>query len=373
MSLRFGALLLVLFCAVGLTLVCNVPHVPIRLSHEFAIGNEIDKLRISMDEFKAEFGMFPPADLRRPDNPGSPIYKFFAAAFPNYDIATPRAGGATRLEEDLQTEKMNYQDFDPAYSLVFWLVGFGPDAQNPLKGHARRMGWDPMEQTITIQPDLSSAFYEFEPDRLVKGHYFIPLTKGNVDRYNLHDDTKQNGIWDAGEQFKTHAAYLYFDADSSFAGLPDGEVLGYDGFQPYRRNANPRDDGNLPQSGFSKERRRLDPHFNDNSYQIISAGVDADLWDVDGDGQLEAVGLGRGGRPNAEGDPFGDEDADNITNFTVGTIGDFVRPRGGKGINNHIFLWLSMPGAILLLLLVAAVFVWLKKGRAEKLSISEVE
>lgn len=320
-----------------MSLVANAVFSAITTAKEAAISNEIDKMRISMDQFKTDVGILPPTDLRFPDNAGSPIYKFFAAAFPNYDIATPQAGGTTRLEEDLQAEGINYQNYDPGYALVFWLVGFNPDSHNPLRGHGRRMGWDPEwgagdpGNTAELEADLTQAFYEFERDRLVRGHYFPPFTKGNIERYYVHEDTNGNGIWDFNERFDGQAYdldgdgtddgvrisfYVYFDADSSYKGLLDNDptpvvdkVTVYKGFMPYRKLATTP--AGLPTAvGFSKLRADRDPHYNNDTYQIVSAGLDEIL--------------GSGGRRPAEGEPYSGPDADNITNFSQGTIGDFT-------------------------------------------------
>jgi prepilin-type N-terminal cleavage/methylation domain-containing protein len=306
-----------------MSLVANAVFSAIGTAKEAAITNEIDKMRIAMDQFKTDVGQIPPADLRNPDLASSPVYKFFAVAFPNYDIATPQAGGTTRLEEDLQAEGINYQDYDPGYALVFWLVGFNPDSHNPLRGHGRRMGWDPEwaagdpGDSAELEADLTNAFYEFERDRLVRGHYFPPFTKGDLDRYYSHADTDGNGIWEFSEEFDGHNAYLYFDADSSYKGLLDNDpaaplanqVTVFRGFMPYRKLAE-MPVGLPVTTGFSKLRADRDPHYNNDTYQIVSAGLDEKL--------------GSGGRPPAEDEAYSGPDTDNITNFSQGTMGDFT-------------------------------------------------
>jgi prepilin-type N-terminal cleavage/methylation domain-containing protein len=296
-----------------------------------AIARDIDQIQMSFEaHYKAKGYDYPPADLRNPDLSGSPIYKFVRQRFPNYDV--------TRLEADLDFEKINYQTIDPSYSLVFWMVGFHPDTNNPFRDHASRMGLtlrDPNDISLGYkEPDLTYTFMQFERERLVHGRYFPPFTEGDTSRYYEFIDGNSNGIWETGEQFNTHAAYLYFD-NRSYRGLPEavdtsspelGDVLYYRGFTPYRKTA--LDASMYPspgaqQNATSRQLRENDPHYNNETFQIISAGLDADMKDVSGN--LVPVGLGNGGRPPAEGEPFTSEDADNIANFSNGsTLGDFT-------------------------------------------------
>ncbi|MEE2706816.1 MAG: type II secretion system protein [Planctomycetota bacterium] len=297
-----------------------------------AIAQDINQIQMSFEgHYKSKGFEYPPTDLRNPDLSGSQIYKYVRHRFPNYDVS--------RLEADLDFEKINYQTIDPSYSLVFWMVGFHPDSTNPFRDHAARMGLalrDPNDVSKGYkEPDVQYKFMDFKVERLTHGRYFPPFAEGDISRYYDFIDANRNGIWENGEQFNTHAAYLYFD-NQSYRGLPDaadpesspelGDVLYYRGFTPYRKTA--LDASLYPTAAAqhnvtSRQLRENDPHYNNESCQINSAGLDADMKDIGG--KLYPVGLGNGGRPPAEGEPFLAEDADNIANFSSGsTMGDFT-------------------------------------------------
>ena len=53
--------------------------------HEFAIQTEVGKLALAMEAFKQQYGSYPPANLRKPDNSDpDPLYNFVSRAFPRY-------------------------------------------------------------------------------------------------------------------------------------------------------------------------------------------------------------------------------------------------------------------------------------------------
>jgi len=213
---------------------------------EFATYSEAANLSMAMESLKAQYGATPPADLSNPATTSSPVYKFVARAFPRYNIS--------QLQSDLTTAGAN-TSFDPGNALVFWLVGFSGDPSAPFSEHAARMNGS----------DMSSAFYEFQSDRLGTGNgtgiRYFPDVPGGVD---------------AGTDAKR--AFLYFDR-SAYG-------TGYD-----------PDQSGTP---FTVYKNSGGAYYNPQSFQIIQGGLDGEL---------------------GTGDALSGGD-DNIASFASGTIKD---------------------------------------------------
>jgi len=179
--------------------------------------------------------------------------------------AFPRYTGD--LASDFSTENINAAN-DPGHALVVWLVGFSGDPSNPLSGHAERM-----------QSGTGDPFYEFDSERIGAGDgtgvRYFPNLPGGV-------STSTN---------KTKA-FLYFSRPYANA----------DGMEPYHKK--PKDNGEKP-------------YYNPRSFQIIQAGLDGKL----GNGGACYYDSTDTNDPPA-GLP-GEDDRDNIANFSSGTIGDF--------------------------------------------------
>ncbi len=176
--------------------------------------------------------------------------------------------------------------FDPGNALVFWLVGFSDNPAAPFEGHADRMNGTKM----------ISPFYEFDTDRLGTDstgtiRYF---PKHSVDDY---------------DNAEAQRAFLYFDK-KAYGTACDSDGDATDDFYAYRKVSN--SSGTCTAGGY----------YNPQGTQIINAGLD---------GQL-----GAGGYPGyafsstapASGDScdcsYTDGNADNLTNFSGGTMGDYT-------------------------------------------------
>jgi len=260
----------------------------LKRAKEVAIFSEAKALELSMEEFKTHYQSGdPPADLRffydDGTTPNLKLTRFVARTFPRYDV--------TRLKADLDAEQIAYATFDPGYSLMFWLVGFSGDPSNPFRGHYLRMQGK----------DLTKAFFDFDPERIVDGHYF-PVSPA----YFTDDDN--DGVWDpgsafadgawgtAGEDYDEKVAFLYFDFKSY--------VLIFRGFAPYQKVA----DGQ---------------HYNHHTHQIVNAGLDRRLG-IGGPPRAVDLDLSDNVLADPTSGPYIGDDADNIANFAGGTVGDFT-------------------------------------------------
>jgi hypothetical protein len=191
----------------------------------------------------------------------SAIAKWFKRNYPRYDLTTLKADLEAAGGASVTTT------FDPGFALVFWLVGFDPDPERPLNGHAARMAGT----------DRKQWKYDFDMSRLVNKRYLMPGAKV------VFDDKNGNSAPDAGEKYR---AYVYYDA----ASYPTN----FAGFHCYCNGAS---------TGYL--------YFNPDTCQILCSGRDEIL--------------GSGGSPPGDKVPYAGFDADNVANFGEGgTMKDFI-------------------------------------------------
>ena len=253
-----------------LALVSAAVFPALQSAKEFAITSEASQLSMAMESLKAEYGTGnPPADLQNPNQPTSEIYKFVSRTFPHYDISNLSAD----LPPALGVAAAADIKFDPGNALVFWLVGFSDNPAAPFDGHPDRMNGTKM----------SSPFYEFDTDRLGTDSTSTNSTTGTIRYFPKHSvDNYDNA--------DAQRAFLYFDKRAY--------GTAYSGFSAYQKYST------APPN-----------YYNPKGTQIINAGLD---------GQL-----GVGGAPKddtgADADvPFSGADADNLTNFSEKTMGDYT-------------------------------------------------
>ena len=262
---------------------------------EFAITSEAGQLGMAIEAFKSHYGRgYPPADLTAPASGGvDPLYNFVRDAFPRFtEVPDPNnPGNMLPLdEENLRTYLQNLKNedevvegvyidtFDPGQSLVFWLVGFSNDPADPFDGHVARMRGK----------DLEKAFYAFDPGRLGTRN------EDGVWTVHYYPETVKNMNSDEANATGGSLSFLYFDKRA------------YD--KSYDPNG-PDGGGSLPTFSAYRENDGTNPFYNPTSFQIISAGLDKQL--------------GEGGICSQ---PMTGADADNITNFSGGTMADYINP-----------------------------------------------
>jgi prepilin-type N-terminal cleavage/methylation domain-containing protein len=249
-----------------LALVSTAVFPALQSAKEFAITSEASQMSMAMEALKAEYGTGnPPADLSSND-----LYNYVVRTFPRFtkDPTDNSALTAANLQTYLSGLGVNTTQFDPGNALVFWLVGFSDNPAAPFQGHAARMDGS----------DMSSPFYDFDTDRLGKD------TTNSQVRYfpKLSGDDYANA--------PPQRAFLYFDKKA------------YD----------------TPYSSFSAyQKYSTEPpnYYNPKDAQIINAGLD---------GQLGVGGAPKDGAGADADIPFSGADADNLTNFSGGTMGDYT-------------------------------------------------
>ena len=231
--------------------------------------NEARQMANALQTMSTGYASFPPANLAvsGDDDFNAPVAKWFARNYPRYIQGTSPTARVAILRADLLAAGAP-TTFDPSFALVFWLVGFDPDSEHPLNGHAARM-------TGANRKDWK---FEFDPARLLNKRYLMP--GGGA----LFDDKNGNSAPDlATEKYR---AYIYFDSGSY--GTP------YAGFSPYKIGA-----------------AATDLYFDPDTCQVICAGRDNVL--------------GSGGAPPGPAVPYSGFDSDNIASFGGGnTMLDFI-------------------------------------------------
>ena len=273
-----------------LALVSTAVFPALQSAKEFAITSEAGQLGMAIEAFKSHYGGgYPPADLAKPASDGvDPLYNFVRETFPRFtEVPDPNDPGTMLLldEDNLRTylQTMKNEDgdvegvyitsFDPGQALVFWLVGFSNNPADPFDGHVARMRGK----------NLEKAFYDFDPGRLG--------TRNEDGIWTVHYYPETVKSMNSDEAIATGGSlsFLYFDKRA------------YD--KSYDPNG-PGGGGSLPTFSAYQESGGTNPFYNPTSFQIISAGLDKQL----GEGGMTTTGA----------------DADNITNFSGGTIADYT-------------------------------------------------
>ncbi len=287
-------LVVTVIMAILLALVSTAVFPALQSAKEFAITSEAGQLGMAIDAFKSHYGSgYPPADLAEPASDGvDPLYNFVRDVFPRFqydpssaDPANPDPLTATNLRNHLQNLKNEDGDvegvyitsFDPGQSLVFWLVGFSNDPADPFDGHVARMRGK----------NLEKAFYAFDPDRL--GTH---TDEDGIWTVHYYPETVKNMNSDEANATGGSLSFLYFDKRA------------YD--KSYDPNG-PDGGGSLPPFSAYQESGGTNPFYNPAGFQIISSGLDKQL--------------GEGGICSQ---PMTGADADNIANFSGGTIADYT-------------------------------------------------
>ncbi len=251
-----------------LALVSAAVFPALQTAKEFAISSEASQMSIAMEELKAEYGTGnPPADLSSSDV----LYNYVVRTFPQFKY-DPDSANPQNPDLLTPTNLQAYLSKAPSSGGP----GVNTSAFDP--GNAL-VFWlvgfsDNQANPFDGHADrmngtkMTSPFYEFDTDRLGTDSedYIRYFPKLSVDDY---------------DNAEAQRAFLYFDKKCYDANHAYGTFL-----KPYLKSGS------------------TTTYSNPRGFQIINAGLD---------GQL---GVG--------GDTYTDADADNLTNFSGGTMGDYT-------------------------------------------------
>jgi prepilin-type N-terminal cleavage/methylation domain-containing protein len=148
---------------------------------------EIQRLSQALDQYKQQFGEYPPDFSDLSTTGQTLILQHIARAFPRYPVSNWSA-----LQSEIWTNSSHLIDINsmtPAAALAFWLGGI-TDAQGKPCGFSKNPA-DPFESPITT-PSRIGPFFEFDPGRLIMtsstvadhGKYYAPgIIPGNGQPY----------------------------------------------------------------------------------------------------------------------------------------------------------------------------------------------
>jgi prepilin-type N-terminal cleavage/methylation domain-containing protein len=288
---------------------------------------EIHQLDMALDQYKRQFGEYPPDFSDLSDDGKSMIMRHIAKAFPRLVLT----GNTVALQwQSLRDEIYNTtnphvdlnilvtnNNLNPSTALRFWLGGM-PDAQNKPIGFSK----DPAHPFDNTTPSRIGPFYDFDPGRLPLspatelGKYYAPgIIPGNGQPY----------IYLRAEQGQPEPKREYYSYDPSNTTTPYTFKQGSSGAKPYWDQRNM---GWVNPTSFQILCCGLDGKFSqENVYPTgllpdwtsISSSVPADVLT---DLQKNVMGTNS---TTPTPFPAGNSDhLDDQTNFTTGTIGDDI-------------------------------------------------
>ncbi len=276
------------------------------------ISIDIQQLSQALNNYKTQFGEYPP-DFSDTSATGQLlILRHIAKAFPRFTSTWYGAASHPLTWSDLQKEilanssnKIDLNIMTPATALAFWLGGM-PDAQGKLSGFSKNPA-DPFESPATT-PSRIGPFFEFDPGRLQNNAYYAPrIIVGNGQPY----------IYLRAELGQPEPKREYYNYNGTAYTFKQG--LG-SGAKPYWDQRNM---GWINPDSFQILCCGLDGKFGlENVYPtgllpdwtLISSSVPAAVLS---DLQRDVIGT------NSPSFPAGNFDhIDDQTNFTKGTVGD---------------------------------------------------
>ena len=301
----------------------------LRASKRNAIVLEIKNVSAAIENFKTDYGAYPPnamstgttlADFNRPGEPPALVkgdfVRMFKKAFPRHQepqaLIEAIAGVPPQSSSGVNGHLPNGLSGDEA--LVFWLGGFSSNEQYPISGENgpsfTRSGGEIMEDR--------NPRYQF--DRALLGPRNDGQFSGRSLTYTVNTGTgnqeRQINFWNFTPKGSTQPL-VYFDVSRHKPG-PATLKGRYDGWAKSPASSLPVYALKQPREGVAAPAVPNDYVFvNQGKFQLIHAGLDDDF------GDYAALGFWTTDQPGYFPDgPFVGAIADNLSNFTEGTLAD---------------------------------------------------
>jgi len=270
------------------------------------IKAEITNLESAIQQFKSQYGDFPPSyfgdvkldasttvDVTKPEHP---VRKFLSKACP-------------RMNEPAGTwSTLKSQNLTPAQALTFWLHGFSKDPTLPISGSG---GWQ------STNSGDSTPLFDFDKTRFYDKSG-SPWTSGSAPVY----------VPIGG---KPSAPYVYMDAKSYYLHAIDTGANRFPVYLQYpwdTNNNNKLDTADVKLDGTGNWTGFQKLCANEKSFQLISAGLDSDYGGTGVNPPASAKFVGSNyslyykSYPDGLGYDASGADDDNITNFSERPLGD---------------------------------------------------
>jgi prepilin-type N-terminal cleavage/methylation domain-containing protein len=126
------------------------------------IGMEIQQISLALEQYKQQFGEYPPDFSDLSDTGKTLILRHIAQAFPRYTVSNWDNLRTEILNTTNSAVDINIITLDPSTALRFWLGGM-PDAQGRPIGFSK----DPAHPFDNTTASRIGPFFEFDPSRLI--------------------------------------------------------------------------------------------------------------------------------------------------------------------------------------------------------------
>ena len=346
----------------GLITATAVPAM--RKAKNFTITNEITQLTMALEQYKQEFGDYPPdcAGLQHADtqkNAKQDVLNHLRKAFPRFRVTganlderwdnlrvfVKQASTKNSSLSDEDGPGFDIDNLDPASALVFFLGGIPVDENEDGKFEDNEKELLPFSANPTnpfsVGGSRRSLLYDFDPTRLLPQRCAVSGNNKTAIKYVPSYVKSQTG----GDP----APFVYFRArNGGYNFLPSATASQPARFQCYLVKPDKTDkptkavDISFPYAHCVKDATAGDYHWmNEDTFQIISSGLDGFYFNsgeedeigdlaVDGTADPPTVEL-----PSAEDEKtirfVGPEavnliiaEEDNLANFADGVLGDGV-------------------------------------------------
>ncbi len=316
--------LLVVIAIIGILAGLLLPAIQMvrRRATNTAIAMDIKNLDSALAAYKLKYGDYPP-DFSNKDI----VRRHILKAWPNIDSMEMQAVWALFWIAPANNADHRSR-VDPAEALVFFLGGFSTDPRRPFTGRGGPFRVLP-GPTFTINTDRNTGVFEFNEGRLTQDSIVISGTTVlmSTDEVSLHN----RPVIEA-DSFPVYLVkgrqhpFVYFDS-RTYGGTVAPPPVVLPPVYPPRAYSGTTSINGFAMAHLSDRRRNPDPihplpfeWVNKKTYQIISAGLDADFGGIPGAAFPRRFPSGNNYRSPGNGDD------DNITNFSEGNVLKDMKP-----------------------------------------------
>ena len=219
--------LLVVISIIGLlaAIVTTAVMEAIAIANRTVIAAEMNSIGMALEQVKIDFGSYPPSPFLPPGATTNEVFEnYFQRKFTYYDMSKIATDMNTAIQQvDSEYDYDSSSRFRADLALVFWLVGFSGDPENPLLNHGERM----------LGQESSTPYYEFDRERLQNGTFAAKGTAQHDKRTFYYIDSRNYAIYGGqntvdGKDFLPYHRVLGAPTENDFY-KPDSYQIVYPG------------------------------------------------------------------------------------------------------------------------------------------------